>query len=302
MNLSPEIQEENPNILKYLEEQEMQSPEDNILVKEMHSLSKHQFYYLISISSTCERYDDVLLTFESLFSNYQSCILSSKERSILETALKTTVSSKEKKLNKLDHLLQYSQQKENDLEDNENHQSLLQGIRTEKNRISKEIVTYAQRVLCLIDDFIMKIISINTKGIDREAEVFYSRMKGDIYKYLSQVEPDDDSKQKAVIQANNNYNDAYKLGGQFLPISNKVYLRTVLSYANFLLFVLNNKAEAELIIQKVLKNDFIKDVIVSKLKIQLDLFDIVKEINELNEALINNSIVQFSETDDYNES
>lgn len=300
MNLSAVGQEENPNIIKYLEEAELSSTEDNMILKEMQSFTKEQFFYLISISSSCERYDDVLLAFEYLFAYYQSAILFNQERIILETALKQTVSLKQKKLNKLDHLYNYSQNKASDLEDFENHELLLNGIKSEKERISKETECYLKRILHIIEEFIMKTVTITNKGIDREVEVFYFRMKGDIYKYFSQVEYVEEIKLKALAQAKDYYNDAYKLGGQFLPISNKVYLSTVLSYANFLLFFLKNKSEAGLIIQKVVKNDFIKDVMINKSNIQLEIFDIVKEIYDLNEALVSDSIVLTSEGDEYN--
>ena len=244
--------------------------------------------YLIEISSKCERFQHVIFAYENLYTLFPSTFLSLEELSPLETSLKIFVAQKQKNLNILYKLYQRSQNKEADFDDMDNdNQLLLNAITSERKKIEEQISSYVNRYLKVIDNFILKNITVKNKGVDREIEVFLYRMKGDINKYLSQIESDEEQKKMYLNNAKNYYLNSYNLANQYMKVNSLSSLNTTVAYVKFLVYFGGNKGEAKNLLRGLVNKEELISLYSSILSDEKEKSDLVKEIFAINKELNN---------------
>ena len=293
MSIVLETKENEPQsseIIKYLSDSDIKQEQqnDDELVKEVQNYTKEQILYLIEISSKCERFQHVIFAYENLYTLFPSTFLSLEELSPLETSLKIFVAQKQKNLNILYKLYQRSQNKEADFDDMDNdNQLLLNAITSERKKIEEQISSYVNRYLKVIDNFILKNITVKNKGVDREIEVFLYRMKGDINKYLSQIESDEEQKKMYLNNAKNYYLNSYNLANQYMKVNSLSSLNTTVAYVKFLVYFGGNKGEAKNLIRGLVNKEELISLYSSILSDEKEKSDLVKEIFAINKELNN---------------
>lgn len=293
MSIVLETKENEPQsseIIKYLSDSDIKQEQqnDDELVKEVQNYTKEQILYLIEISSKCERFQHVIFAYENLYTLFPSTFLSLEELSPLETSLKIFVAQKQKNLNILYKLYQRSQNKEADFDDMDNdNQLLLNAITSERKKIEEQISSYVNRYLKVIDNFILKNITVKNKGVDREIEVFLYRMKGDINKYLSQIESDEEQKKMYLNNAKNYYLNSYNLANQYMKVNSLSSLNTTVAYVKFLVYFGGNKGEAKNLLRGFVNKEELISLYSSILSDEKEKSDLVKEIFAINKELNN---------------
>lgn len=293
MSIVLETKENEPQsseIIKYLSDSDIKQEQqnDDELVKEVQNYTKEQILYLIEISSKCERFQHVIFAYENLYTLFPSTFLSLEELSPLETSLKIFVAQKQKNLNILYKLYQRSQNKEADFDDMDNdNQLLLNAITSERKKIEEQISSYVNRYLKVIDNFILKNITVKNKGVDREIEVFLYRMKGDINKYLSQIESEEEQKKIYLNNAKNYYLNSYNLANQYMKVNALSSLNTTVAYVKFLVYFGGNKGEAKNLLRGLVNKEELISLYSSILSDEKERSDLVKEIFAINKELNN---------------
>jgi hypothetical protein len=228
--------------------------------------NRDQYIYLIYLADKCERYEDALSAFEAMIQRFQ-CNLTAQERETFESCFKNIIKTKQKNLNKISIYIEKlkKQQKENDTNFEEN---FLTSIVEEKAHISNSLKSVCKKALRLIDNYLIKYIHFlitplneeNSQNNDKENEMFLLRLKGDIYKYLSQVDNSEDYK-NLLNSANQFFKDALIIGTDNFPISNKTLLETVIAYSKFLQDFLKNKEEALKLLTSIYNSDAIESIL-----------------------------------------
>ncbi|XP_003387313.1 PREDICTED: 14-3-3 protein gamma-like [Amphimedon queenslandica] len=99
-----------------------------------------------------------------------------------------------------------------------------------KSKIEKELDETCHEVLKLLDEKLIK--QAEEEEDAKEEAVFYLKMKGDYYRYLSEVKTGDD-KEKVVENADNAYKKASELAAEKLPTTNPIRLGLALNYSVF---------------------------------------------------------------------
>ncbi len=253
--------------------------------------NRDQYLYLIYIADKCERYEDALSAFEAMIQKFQ-CNLTREERETFESCFKNIIKTKQKNLNKISIYIEKlkKQQTERDANFEEN---FLNSIIEEKAHISNSLKSVCKKTLRLIDNYLIKYINFlitpihEEKGesTDKENEMFLLRLKGDIYKYLSQVEISDDYK-NLLNSANQFFKEALSIGTENFPISNKTLLETVIAYSKFLQDFLKDKQGALKILTSIYNTDAIEKILESD-KIDEGVIKCLKTIQLMTESLHN---------------
>ena len=268
----------NNNMLEYLKIEEKKTKVDleHLLKSKLKKFGKDEILVLISICYQCEKYEDIITCFEELYFQNNELYLPIEELEYLEIGFKSLITKKQKQLNKLKNLLEYSQ--ENNNNNSEENKGLISGINFQSFKIEQEMKDFCLRIIKLIDNYIIKNISEKVNGINRELESFLYKIKGDSCKYLILIEKNDDIKNNYLKEAKNHYKNCIYVCKKYLYIANKIYLNCILSYLKFLIFFGNDIKEAKNIINDYMNKDEIKEI---KNNIEKPEHKIIEEIIEL---------------------
>jgi len=224
-----------------------------LFYREIEKYNKLELIYLLIICKDCEKYEEIIFIFELFYKKYPNNFLEIEIISILEIAYKKLISLKEKQINKLENLLDYEQE-----EITENN--LVSILNKFKNNKTNEILNLCNKVLYLIDEFILKNITNSETGINREIEVFLYKLKGDSKKYISQFSDNENEKKRYLKEAKEFYTNSINICNKYLPITNKTLLNCYLSYCKFLTFFKNENGESQNLISYILNNIEIKNL------------------------------------------
>ena len=204
-------------------------------------MTRHQILELITLSQKCEKFDDIITCYENLYRLFPKYLLKFDELTPIEIGFKSIISEKQKKLKKLESLLNYSQGKEDNFNDSTDNLYFNRAVISQGKHLESEILLVSKKVLFIIDNYVLKNL-YSSKEIERNVEVFALRIKGDICKYLSFVEKDPSTKKQKLEKSKAYYESAYKYSQEYLQVDNFGYINSVISYAKFLgLFEKNYK-------------------------------------------------------------
>ena len=154
--------------------------------------------------------------------------LTVEERNLLSVAYKNTIGSRRTAWRALSSIEKKEEQK------GSKNIGLLRGY---KNKVEGELDKYCNEILNLIDS------SLVPKASNTEAEVFYFKMKGDYYRYISEY-TSGEKRDKAGNNAHDAYKSATERAEKDLKTTHPIRLGLALNYSVFHYEVKNDPSKA----------------------------------------------------------
>ena len=131
--------------------------------------TREEHLYMAKITEQTERFEDMLEAMNKVVQ--ANADLSVEERNLLSVAYKNTIGSRRTAWRALNSIEKKEEQKQS------KNLHLLKGY---KSKIEGELNRYCNEILNLIDSQLLP------KASNPEAQVFYHKMKGDYYRYISE--------------------------------------------------------------------------------------------------------------------
>jgi len=177
------------------------------------------------LAEQAERYDDMAAAMKSV--TEQGVELSNEERNLLSVAYKNVVGARRSSWRVISSIEQKT-------EGNEKKQQMARAYRAE---IETELQSICKEVLALLDKFLIE----NTTA--PESKVFYLKMKGDYFRYLSEV-ASGDSKKETVDQSQEAYQNAFEISKKDMQPTHPIRLGLALNFSVFYYEILNSPDKA----------------------------------------------------------
>jgi len=201
---------------------------------------RDQLVFMARASETAERYDDMCQFMRALVKLIQNkSDLTVEERNLLSVAYKNVIGARRASW----RTLNVDENKDNEL------------IKMYKAQVEGELEAVSQDVLELLEGHLLPFV----KGKGDEAEVFYSKMTGDYYRYLAEFIEG----KRYAEQAAANYKQAMEVAATKLKPTHPIRLGLALNYSVCMYEILKDQKSA----CEMAKNAF--DDAISKLD-QLD--------------------------------
>ena len=223
--------------------------------------TREEYIYLSKLYEKAQRYEDMISSITKFIELNPK--LSKEERNILSAGYKDILLDKRENWRFL-NLMEKKELKKKSKQ--------VTYIKEIKSHIEKEIKKIVEKVLNLIDNYLIKNCE------DKESKVFYLRLKADHYRYLCEITIEKELENN-LKQAELYYNEAYNLANKDLPLINNERIGLCLNFALFYYEIKGNKKEgyniAKICFEETMKyfNDFEK----FKAKDALILIQLLKE-------------------------
>ena len=140
----------------------------------MAELTREELIYMAKVCEQTERFDDMLDYMKKVLKFDQE--LSIEERNLLSVAYKNSVGTKRTSWRILD-TLEKKEEAKGESEGESNHLKL---VRDFKKKVEQELDNICDEIISTLDD---KLIPSSK---DASSKVFYQKMKGDYYRYISE--------------------------------------------------------------------------------------------------------------------
>ena len=150
--------------------------------------TREEHLYMAKITEQTERFEDMLEAMNKVVQ--ANADLTVEERNLLSVAYKNTIGSRRTAWRALNSIEKKEEQK------GSKNIGLLRGY---KAKIEAELNKYCNEILSSIDNQLLQ------KSTNPEAQVFYHKMKGDYYRYISEYTSGADHN-----KAGDNAHEAYK--------------------------------------------------------------------------------------------
>ena len=170
------------------------------------------------LAEQSERYED-MVEFMKKYVDLKSGI-APEERNLLSVAFKNVVGARRSSWRVVSSIMNKTQ------DDSVKHKL----AKDYMSKIEKELDETCHEVLELLDDKLIKQAQANEDA--KEEEVFYLKMKGDYYRYLSEVKSGD-ARDDVVKKAEEAYQTATDLASEKLPTTNPIRLGLALNFSVF---------------------------------------------------------------------
>ena len=180
------------------------------------------------LAEQSERYEDMVRYMKELVEKKSG--IAPEERNLLSVAYKNVVGARRSSWRVVSSIISKA-------EDSSSKKDLAEKYKT---KIEKELDETCHEVLTLLDE---KLIKQADSDAAPEEKVFYLKMKGDYYRYLSEVKTDEDKK-KVVSKAEEAYEEACNLALEKLPTTNPIRLGLALNYSVFHYEIKNDSTKA----------------------------------------------------------
>nr|AGU38301.1 14-3-3 protein [Cryptocaryon irritans] len=190
------------------------------------SLNREELIYMSKIAEQTERFEDMLSHMKKVVQMNQE--LSIEDRNLLSIAYKNSVGSRRTAWRAISSIEQKEEAKGS---------KNLQLLREYKKKIESELNDYCNDILNLIDKNLIPTAS------NSESKVFYQKMKGDYYRYVSEYAQGDDLT-KSSENAANAYKEATDVANADLKTTHPIRLGLALNYSVFYYEVLNDPSKA----------------------------------------------------------
>lgn len=186
-------------------------------ISSLEALEREELIYLARLSEQTERYAEMIEYVKSFVVKTPQD-LSVEERNILSVAYKNFVGSRRTSWRVLNSIEQKEERR-----GNSTNKSSASSYKAE---VETELLRYCNDILTVIDrDLIPKAAS-------SESRVFYHKMKGDYFRYISEF-AQGASKANATNNAENSYTTAYDLAKNELPPTHPTRLGLALNFSVF---------------------------------------------------------------------
>jgi len=197
---------------------------------------KEDLVLLAKVAEKADRYEDMCELLSAVV-KIQKGKLDAEERNILSVAYKNVVGTKRASWRTL-----------NQQESNDDNKTYIQKFKTQ---VEEELKDKCQEILDLLDKNLISHSKSNKDG-EPEVHIFYLKMKGDYYRYLAEILPEDgkvkqkDGKElgKYPIAAREAYAAAMKVAEEKLDVTNPTRLGLALNFSVCYYEILQNKQQA----------------------------------------------------------
>eukprot|EP01067_Filipodium_phascolosomae_P008670 Filipodium_phascolosomae@DN745_c0_g1_i1.p1 len=183
--------------------------------------------YMAKLSEQAERYDEMVEYMKSVAEMAQE--LSVEERNLLSVAYKNAVGARRASW----RIISSVEQKEKGKGNQEN----LARAQNYREKVEAELSDICGAILKLLDQYLIK------GSTSDESKVFYHKMKGDYYRYISEHSVED-AKKDAADKAQEAYSAATDLATTNMVPTHPIRLGLALNYSVFYYEILNNPDEA----------------------------------------------------------
>ncbi|XP_056130787.1 14-3-3 protein beta/alpha-1-like [Lampris incognitus] len=188
-------------------------------------MDKNEKVQKAKLAEQAERYDDMAAAMKSV--TEEGGELSNEERNLLSVAYKNVVGARRSSWRVISSIEQKT-------EGNEKKQQM---AREYREKIEAELQDICNDVLGLLDEYLI------AKASSAESKVFYLKMKGDYYRYLSEV-ASGDSKSTTVENSQQAYQDAFDISKKDMQPTHPIRLGLALNFSVFFYEILNNPERA----------------------------------------------------------
>lgn len=184
------------------------------------------------LAEQAERYDDMVKSMKSVVENAEGD-LSDEERNLLSVAYKNVVGARRSAW-RIVH----------SLEEKTEDSSKKDLTKTYRKKVEEELNEQCKEVLELIDNHLMSKMADSGDAKQREAKVFYLKMKGDYYRYLVEIEIDgSEARKENADKSSAAYEEAVEEAKQ-LSTTHPIRLGLALNYSVFYYEIMNNAKKA----------------------------------------------------------
>ena len=171
-----------------------------------------------------------MVEYATAFSQKESNQLSLEERNILSVAYKNVVGSRRAAWRVLNSIEQKESKKDKG-KDN------VEKVREYKSQIENELLKLCREILNLLTSHLIP------QTTDSEAKVFYFKMQGDYYRYISEFAKGSE-KNEAGNQARQSYEQAHQIAEKDLDATHPIRLGLALNYSVFYYEILQEREKA----------------------------------------------------------
>jgi 14-3-3 protein epsilon len=171
-----------------------------------------------------------MVSYATSFSKKESNQLSLEERNILSVAYKNVVGSRRAAWRVLNSIEQKEGKKDKS-KDN------VEKVKEYKSQIENELLSLCREILSLLSGHLIP------QTTDSEAKVFYYKMQGDYYRYISEFAKGAE-KNDAGNQARQSYEQAHQIAEKDLDATHPIRLGLALNYSVFYYEILQEREKA----------------------------------------------------------
>ncbi|KAK7915683.1 hypothetical protein WMY93_011444 [Mugilogobius chulae] len=195
-------------------------------------MDKSDLVQKAKLAEQAERYDDMAAAMKAV--TEQNCELSNEERNLLSVAYKNVLPSAPSG-GRAPFVLGVISSIEGKADSgNEKKKQMARDYRI---KIEKELDDICKDVLELLDAYLIKNASA------AESKVFYLKMKGDYYRYLSEV-ASGDNKRETVENSQKAYQEAFDISKKDMQPTHPIRLGLALNFSVFYYEILNSPEQA----------------------------------------------------------
>ena len=133
--------------------------------------SREELVYMTKVCEQTDRFEDMKSNIKDIVMNFPETELQVEERNLLSVAYKNSIGSRRTAWRAIHAIEQKEEAK------NSKYLSLIQAYRA---KIETELNNFCNDILDLLDSHLIK------RSTSPEAKVFYLKMKGDYYRYISE--------------------------------------------------------------------------------------------------------------------
>ncbi|CAB1424219.1 unnamed protein product [Pleuronectes platessa] len=188
-------------------------------------MDKSDLVQKAKLAEQAERYDDMAAAMKSV--TEQGGDLSNEDRNLLSVAYKNVVGARRSSWRVISSIEQKT-------EGNDKKQQM---AREYREKIEAELQEICHDVLGLLDNFLI------ANAQSAESKVFYLKMKGDYYRYLSEV-ASGDAKKDTVDNSQQAYQQAFDISKGEMQPTHPIRLGLALNFSVFYYEILNNPDKA----------------------------------------------------------
>ncbi|KAK1786957.1 hypothetical protein P4O66_017332, partial [Electrophorus voltai] len=188
-------------------------------------MDKNDLVQKAKLAEQAERYDDMANAMKAVTEG--GLELSNEERNLLSVAYKNVVGARRSSWRVISSIEQKS-------EGSEKKQQMAHEYR---EKIEKELEEICNDVLVLLDKYLIANAS------QAESKVFYLKMKGDYYRYLSEV-ASGEKKSSTVTNSQKAYQDAFDISKKDMQPTHPIRLGLALNFSVFYYEILSSPEKA----------------------------------------------------------
>ncbi|ELK30240.1 14-3-3 protein beta/alpha [Myotis davidii] len=189
------------------------------------TMDKSELVQKAKLAEQAERYDDMAAAMKAV--TEQGHELSNEERNLLSVAYKNVVGARRSSWRVISSIEQKTER-------NEKKQQMGKEYR---EKIEAELQDICNDVLELLDKYLIP------NATQPESKVFYLKMKGDYFRYLSEV-ASGDNKQTTVSNSQQAYQEAFEISKKEMQPTHPIRLGLALNFSVFYYEILNSPEKA----------------------------------------------------------